>query len=184
MCMRRKNTLFFASYFVFLTSLTTYPSLAMANTLSLDDYKRLRPITLQMSAVSEDLANLIIKPPMKRGALDAIASGNRTQECIIRLTGAFSVIETMLNSLAQLVAISARMINNEDEFILLQFVKLNAGGFVDQLGPHRQMLESTQLRCADDGATIAKGQEISRVYKDAEAAVRLIIQKVDFIPLR
>jgi hypothetical protein len=40
-------------------------------------------------------------------------------------------------------------------------------------------LTLTDAGCSQDGATVAKGQEISRLYGDAAVLVESVIEKID-----
>jgi hypothetical protein len=44
------------------------------------------------------------------------------------------------------------------------------------------MTNLTVGRCSQDGATVAKAKEISRIYKDAGSLVQSIVEKVGASP--
>ena len=59
-------------------------------------------------------------------------------------------------------------------------LSVEAPAFLEQLKSHQQMLDLTltSAGCSQDGATVAKGQEISRLYGDAAALVQSMNEKI------
>jgi N-glycosylase/DNA lyase len=61
-------------------------------------------------------------------------------------------------------------------------LSVDARGFVEHVKFSQQMITATVSRCSQDGATVAKAQEISRVFKDASSLVQSIAEKVGANP--
>jgi hypothetical protein len=81
-----------------------------------------------------------------------------------------------------LVGIAARMGDGKDESFVIALLLVNASGFLKQLEFHRRTINLTAARCSQDGATVAKSQEILRIYTDAASLVQSIIKKIDANP--
>jgi hypothetical protein len=86
-------------------------------------------------------------------------------DCMVRLIGNFVAFEAKLNNVGTLVGLAARMTDSADELLVICVLSNEAQGFIEQTKFYRQMLGSTTVRCSQDGATVAKGQEIVRIYK-------------------
>lgn len=130
---------------------------AIANVLSLADYDNFHQFDLRMRPLGEDLAALIIHPPMPRGAPPAgIEAAVRTQNCMIELAGNFDAFEAQLDKIGILVGLAAKMVDNADELLVIRLLSVEAWGFIEQLKSRQQMLNSTVSKCSQDGATVAK----------------------------
>jgi hypothetical protein len=61
---------------------------------------------------------------------------------------------------------------------VLRLLSVEASGFLMQLEFHRHTMNLTVVRCSQDGATVAKSQEILRIYGDAALLVQSLIKKL------
>jgi hypothetical protein len=162
--------------FILMAYLVLPANSATANVLSLADYDKFHQLNLRMRPIGDDIAALIINPPGgplgREGTL-------HTQDCIIRLAGNFDAVRARLGSVATVVGIATQMVHDADELLVLKVLHLEARYFQDQMKISRQMLNSTLGRCSHDGATVAKTQEILRVYSDAASLVESTARKID-----
>lgn len=74
------------------------------------------------------------------------------------------------------------MADSGDELLVIGILRIDAPAFLEGMIFHRQILDATKMRCSQDGATVAKIQEISRAYNDADALVQTIIKKIGAKP--
>ena len=152
---------------------------AIANVLSLADYDDFHNLDLRMRPIANDLDNFLIHPPMPRGAPQAaIEAAVRTQNCMIQLIGNFDAVGAKLYHVGTLVGLAAKMTDSADELLVRRLLSLSAGGFLEQLKDYRRMLNSTLEGCSQDGATVAKSQEILRIYSEGAALVQSLIKKI------
>ena len=70
------------------------------------------------------------------------------------------------------------MTDSRDETFALAMLTIDARGFLANQENYRTMLNSTLSKCSQDGATVAKGQEILRIYSDAASLVQSIVKKI------
>ena len=145
-----------------------------ANVLNLADYESLHKFGLKTQPIADDLDALLINPPMQ-GGRDAATT---TQNCMVRLIANFGQFKLRVEHLGTLVGLAARMADSGDESAVIALLSIRAPGFLEKMKIHRQMLDATKAYCSRDGATVAKTQEISRTYNDAEALVGAIIKKI------
>jgi hypothetical protein len=150
-------------------------------------YERFHNLKGRIHPLSLDLAALITNPPgepplsvpLNRPALEAAL---RTQNCMIRLAAYFDGFEAKLDRIADLVGVASKMADSQDELLVIAVLRLHASGFLDQLKFHQHVLNLTVRTCSEDGATVAKSQEIRRIYTDAGSLVESIIKKIGVGP--
>jgi hypothetical protein len=170
----------YARVFILLTSLVLSTTSATANVLSLADYESFHNFDLKIRPIANDLDALLINPPTPGGRLEAATT---TQNCMVRLIGNFDPFTAMLHDLGMLVVgLAARMAASEDELLVVGVLRIEASGFLKRMKFQRQMLDATKGYCSQDGATVAKIQEISRIYNDADALVETIVKKIGAKP--
>ena len=153
-----------------------------ANSLSLADYDRFHELNLRMRPIAGDLATFMMRPPMPGGTLQTgLEAAVRTQDCMIRLAGNFDGLGAKLDSVGTLVGLATKMVDSADLSLVTRLVSVEAWAFLEQLKSHQRILNLTvsDRKCSQDGATIAKGQEISRIYDDAGSLVQSIVKKID-----
>ena len=99
---------------------------------------------------------------------------------LILLYGNFDGFEATLKNVRTLVGLAARMADSKDELLVLGLLRIDATGFVKQVEFYRHRLNLTVSKstCSRDGATIAKSQEMLRLYSDAASLVQSIIKKI------
>jgi hypothetical protein len=99
---------------------------------------------------------------------------------MIRLIGNFEVVEAKVDTVGTLVGLAARMVDSTDEALLIRFLSTQVEGFPEQMKYYRQMLDQivSESRCSQDGATVAKAQEISRIYSVAVSLVQSVAKKI------
>jgi hypothetical protein len=153
---------------------------ALANTTSdfvITDSDRFHDFDVRMRPVADDLAALIAHSTTPPGDAEASA---RTQECAIQLAGNFDGVRVKLNGIGSLVELAARMVHGTDMMFVSSVLSVEAPAFLEQLKSHQQMLDLilNSPRCSQDGATVAKGQEISRLYGDAALLAQSMIEKI------
>jgi hypothetical protein len=68
------------------------------------------------------------------------------------------------------------------KFLVIRVLRIQANGFLKQLEFYRRTLKTTVDRCSQDGATVAKSQEILRIYADTASLVQSIIKKIGASP--
>ena len=164
----------FFSAFILSASLVFSTMSATANVLSLSDYESFRKFGLKTQPIADDLDALLINPPMQSGREAATA----TQNCMVRLIANFGQFKLRVEHLGMLVGLASRMADSADELAVIALLSIRAPAFLEQMKIHRQMLDATKAYCSRDGATVAKTQEISRIYNDADALVETIIKKI------
>src|SRR4029077_11303638 len=110
----------------------------------------------------------------------AIGAALATQECMIRLAEMFDAFEARLDRVADLVGVASKMVDSQDELLVIALLKLHASSFLQQLKFHQHTLNLTlrTSKCSQDGATVAKSQEIRRIYTDAGSLVQSILKKI------
>jgi hypothetical protein len=161
------------------------PKLAIANDFSVADYSRFHELDVRMRPVADDLAAFMMRLPMTGSTTKAgVEAAVRTQDCMIRLAGDFDRVKANLDTVATLVALAAKMADQADEALVIRFLSLQAEGFLEVMKDYRTMLDATMSRCSQDGATIAKGKEISRIWSDAASLVQSVAQKIAPRPLK
>ena len=168
----------FARVLVLLASLVL-PAEAIANVLSLADYEYFHNFRARMHSIGMDLAARITNPPGEPSPLNRPAI-EAAQECMLRLAGNFDAFGAKLDRVADLVGVASKMVDSGDELFVIAFLRLQASGFLEQLKLHQHMLTQTMTvsKCSQDGATVAKSQEIRRIYTDAGSLVQSIIKKI------
>lgn len=150
-----------------------------ANNFSIADYDRFYELNLRMRPVADDLSAFIVHPPMPGGTTQAgIDAAVGTQDCMIRLAGNFDGIVAKLDSVGTLIGLAAKMVDNADLLLVTNLLSVEAPAFLERLKFHQQMLNSTLIKCSEDGATVAKGREISRMYSDAASLVQSTVEKI------
>jgi hypothetical protein len=164
----------FVSAFILLASLVLSTMSAAANVLSLADVENFHKFNLKTQPIADNLDALLINPPMQGGRDAAIA----TQNCMVRLIANFGQFKLRIEHLGVLVGLAARMADSGDESAVVALLSITAPAFLEQIKTHRQMLDATKAYCSRDGATVAKVQEISRTYDDANALAGSIIKKI------
>ena len=140
--------------------------------------KTFHTVTLRMRPVDDDLAEFMKNPPMQAG-LDAAV---RTQNCIIQPAGTFSAVESAFNQIKTLIGLSARMVDPDDLFLVNGVLGLDVSGFLTRIKYYQSMLNSTVSKCSQDGATVAKGQEITRIFREVTALVQSKATRMGVIP--
>jgi hypothetical protein len=151
---------------------------AIKHDFTLDDYNTFYAMTLRMQPVGNDLAVFMKNPPMQ-GGLDA---ATRTQTCIIQVAGTFAGVESAFNHISTLIALAARMVDPEDLFLVTGVLRIDVSGFLTRVKHYQSMLDSTVSKCWQDGATVAKGQEITRIFKEATALVESVATRLGVGP--
>jgi hypothetical protein len=153
---------------------------ALANTtndFAITDSDRFHDFDARMRPVADDLAAFMMHPPTPSGDAEAPA---RTQECVIQLAENFDGVRVKLNGIGNLVGLAARMVHGIDMMFVSTVLSVEAPAFLEQLKSHQQLLDLilNSPRCSQDSATVAKGQEISRLYGDAASLVQSTIEKI------
>jgi hypothetical protein len=170
---------YFHALVLLLASLVLSTASATANVLSLTDYENFHNFSLKMRPIADDLAALLINPPMPGGRLEAATTA---QNCIIRVIGNFDPFAARLDTILTLVGLAARMAENGDELLVIGLLSIEARSFLQGMKFQRQMLDATKGYCSQDGATVAKIQEISRIHNDADSLVAMIVKKIGAKP--
>jgi hypothetical protein len=103
---------------------------------------------------------------------------------MIRLAGNLDGFESKLSGVETLVGLAARMVDDADLLLVTALLSNDASGFLELLNYHKQTLDLTVRsgKCSRDGATVAKGQEISRIYSDAGSLVQSIVDRIGASP--
>jgi hypothetical protein len=98
---------------------------------------------------------------------------------MIRLAESFDGFRAKLSSVGTLVGLATKMVDTEDMLLVKRVLSADVWSFLGQLKFHQQILSSTVTgKCSQDGATLVKGQEISRIYSDAGSLVQSVVKKV------
>jgi len=170
--------------FTLMASLVLSTTSATANVLSLADYENFHDFALKkISPIAAELAGLIGNPPMPGGmSRSGLEAAVTTQNCMVRVLGNFDAFRANLHNLGTLVGLASRMVDSEDELLVIGVLRIEAPGYLEGMKSYRQILNANKNRCSQDGATVAKIQEISRVYNDADALVDTIIKKIGAKP--
>jgi hypothetical protein len=134
---------------------------------------------VRMRPIADDLAAVMMRPS-PGNAEGSLASAATTQQCAIQLVGNFDAVRAKLNGIGNLVELAAKMVHGTDMTFVSAVLSVEAPAFLEQLKSHHQMLDLTltSAGCSQDDATVAKGQEISRLYGDAAALVQSMIEKI------
>ncbi len=148
---------------------------ATANVLSVDDYSNFQNLfDSRIRPLKHDLSALILRPP----AGFATQAGLETQNCIIRLALSLDGFTADLTTVWREAGLAGKMTDSRDETFALAMLTIDARGFLANQENYRTMLNSTLSKCSQDGATVAKGQEILRIYSDAASLVQSIVKKI------
>lgn len=97
---------------------------------------------------------------------------------MIRLAGTYEDFLSRFRSLTTLIGLSARMVNDEDRRLTKAVIGLDVKGFLAGAGPSIAMINNTTMKCSQDGATIAKSQEIQRVFNEAIGVVKVLAERL------
>jgi hypothetical protein len=153
---------------------------ATDNDLSAADYNRFRELDVRIRPMADDLAAFMMRPPMPGDPLQTgLDAAVRTQDCMIRLAESFDGFRAKLSSVGTLVGLATKMVDTEDLLLVKRVLSADVWSFLGQLKFHQQILSSTVTgKCSQDSATLAKGQEISRIYSDAGSLVQSVVKKV------
>jgi hypothetical protein len=155
---------------------------ATANDLSVDDYVSFHNLELRTRPVGDELSQLIIHPPMPHDVapMAAIETAARTRECLILLAANLDAFEAKLGEVKSLVGVAAKMDDRGDELKVLDLLNIVASGFVAGVKFERQKVDFVVAKsaCSQDGATIAKSQEMLRFYGEAALLVQSIIKRI------
>ena len=132
-----------------------------------------------MRPIADDLVALVMRPS-PGNAEGSSASATIAQQCTIQLAGNFDAVRAKLNGIGNLVELAAKMVQGTDMTFVSAVISVEAPAFLEQLKSHQLMLDLTLTSdgCSQDSATVAKGQEISRIYGDAAALVQSVIEKI------
>jgi hypothetical protein len=163
---------------VLLTVLLLAMKSAIAGPLTIADYDSYYALSVRMRPIGDDFAAFMTHPPMPGGASPAGIEAARTQNCIIELAGNYDTNSAKLNTVGLLIGLAARMVDGSDELLVISLLRNEALTFLKSLKFYRQMLSSTTRKCYQDGATVAKSQELSRLYDDADTFVQSIVKKI------
>jgi hypothetical protein len=149
------------------------------NDFDIADYNRFRDFDVRMRPIADDLAAVMMRRS-PGNAEDGLASAATTQQCTIQLAGNFEAVRAKVNGIGNLVELAAKMVHGTDMTFVSAVLSVEAPALLEQLKSHQQMLDLTLTNagCSQDGATVAKGQEISRLYGDAAALVQSTIEKI------
>jgi hypothetical protein len=149
------------------------------NDFDIADYNRFHDFDVRMRPIADDLAAVMMRPS-PGNAEGSFASAARTRQCTIQLAGNFEAVRATLNGIGNLVELAAKMVHGTDMTFVSAVLSVEVPAFLEQLKSHQQMLDLTltSAGCSQDGATVAKGQEISRLYGDAAALVQSMIEKI------
>ena len=168
---------------ILLSSLVLSATSATANVLSLADYESFHSFNLKLRPIADELAGLIGNPPMPGGmSKSGLEAATTTQNCMIRLIGNFDAFEVRVDKIGTLVGLAAKMADSRDESLVIALLNIVAPVFLEDMKALRQILNANKNRCSQDGATVAKIQEISRIYNEADALVATIVKKIGAKP--
>lgn len=142
------------------------------------DYNGFHEMTLRMRPVGFDLAGFIMNPPTPGG----LEAGLRTQDCMIRLTGTFDIIQASFDEISTMVGLAARMVDPQDRLLVTNLLGTHVSTFLANVKEYRTLLGSTAIKCSQDGATVAKGQEITHLLNDATALVQSAAMRMGVTP--
>jgi hypothetical protein len=158
---------------------------ATANVFVVADYNRFHEFKSErVGPLGLELSSLIMHPPWPRGAPEvALTASVRTQDCMIQLSGSYGEFEATLDHTADLVGLASKMVDTADELFVILVLKIHATYFMENLKLFQVALDATLAKCSQDGATVAKGQEISRIYRDAGSLIQsVVIAKIGALP--
>jgi hypothetical protein len=71
----------------------------------------------------------------------------------------------------------------QDRQLVMGVLRLNVSGFLTNTALSTEMIDTTTQTCSQDGATLAKAQEIERVFKDAHALTQTLADRIGTKPL-
>ncbi|WP_354059454.1 hypothetical protein [Bradyrhizobium sp. RT6a] len=156
-------------------------AIGAANLVTLDEYNDLYRMGVKFRPVGFELASFMTRPPMGNG----LAAAVNTQECMIRLGGTFASFQDGLSHLATLVGLTANMVSHEDRVLAVAVTMNDISGFLAQSKTSQQMINATMQtsKCAQDGATTAKSQEIKRLISEGTALVQSLATRLGVKPI-
>jgi hypothetical protein len=159
---------------------------AIANLFSPADWEGFHNLYQRTLAINGDLATLIVNPPPSAAPNNAfrekLESAERTQGCLIELAGNFDAFVVELNHVGTLVGLAGKMADGRDELFVIRVLRSDASYLLAQLEFYRRRTNLTVVKCSQEGATVAKSQEILRTYTDAASLMQSIIKKIGAIP--
>jgi hypothetical protein len=149
--------------------------------ITMDDYNTFHQLLLRIRPIGFDLAGFITKPPAQAGAAAAV----HTQECMIRLAGTYEDFSDQFSAMTTLVGLSAKMKDPQDRQLVIGVLGLNVSGFLSNTPLSTQMIDATTQtsNCSQDGATLAKAQEIKRLFKNAHGLTQILADRIGAKPL-
>lgn len=147
---------------------------AIKHEFTLEDLAKFHAVDLRMRPVGDDIARFIGNPPMQAG-IDAAV---RTQNCMIRLAGTYDAFTRMFNEIGSMIGLSARIVDADDLLLVTRILGSDVSAFLASVKDYRTMLNATVSDCSQDGATLAKAQEITRLFSEANALVEAVAKRL------
>jgi hypothetical protein len=147
---------------------------------TLEDLEKFHAMDLRMRPVGNDLAGFMGNPPMQAG----LEAADRTENCMVRLASTYDAFTRSFNEIESMIGLSARMLDAEDLLLVNRVLGNDVSAFLAEVKDYQTMLNATVRICSQDGATIAKAQEIRRLFKEATALVEAAAKRLGVSALK
>ncbi|MCV0387556.1 MAG: hypothetical protein K5821_14235 [Nitrobacter sp.] len=144
--------------------------------ITLEDYERFNQLKLRIRPIGTEMVRYIRASPLHQNLSETV----RSKDCMIHLYEIFEGFEDKFGAITSLVGLAANMRDHEDRQLTTKVLNLHAREFLASAPLVMRIIDNrTKMSgCSQDGAVVAKSQEMKSTLKDIQMTLVPIAKRV------